>query len=386
MDNHTLFCACRHGRRYMLLISFFSSLVFYAPIATLYRTSLGITLSQIFIAEASSYALQLLLEIPSGRLSDTIGYKKCLLLGYTLLLISKVIFYLVNDFPLFLAERLAMAIAFALISGADIAYLDRAGADKKTHSYSTALQISGICIVSLVYPLVSTYKMSALLTIISHTILLGFVILLPGLKRGKYLPKMDTNTTGLRMQRPKTPKGFLLSSAAFGALSAVSSAMEVFIIQLYYAERLLADNWYGLPLLISNLVAITAPLVFIHLKTKILLPGFILLYLLSLSSLLFTSSATGAIIAVIVLCFASTGIRPIFSYYQMKSTKSAHQAEAISWSMAVAESASLLVYLCISFFATFGTRLATKGLILITGISATILFVGLQSHKLKYGN
>lgn len=50
----------------MLLLGFLQAMVFYAPIATLYRQAQGITLSQITIIESICLALCLLLELPWG--------------------------------------------------------------------------------------------------------------------------------------------------------------------------------------------------------------------------------------------------------------------------------------------------------------------------------
>ena len=54
----------------MLLLGFLQAMVFYAPIATLYRQAQGITLSQITIIESICLALCLLLELPWGIVAD----------------------------------------------------------------------------------------------------------------------------------------------------------------------------------------------------------------------------------------------------------------------------------------------------------------------------
>ena len=59
----------------MYAISLLQGMVFYAPIATLYRTAQGVTISQIALIESISLILSLLFEVPWGVLADRIGYK-----------------------------------------------------------------------------------------------------------------------------------------------------------------------------------------------------------------------------------------------------------------------------------------------------------------------
>lgn len=59
----------------MYAIAFLQGMVFYAPIATLYRQSVGITILQITIIESISLIVQISLEVPFGVIADRIGYK-----------------------------------------------------------------------------------------------------------------------------------------------------------------------------------------------------------------------------------------------------------------------------------------------------------------------
>ena len=72
----------------MLLLGFLQAMVFYAPIATLYRQAQGITLSQITIIESICLALCLLLELPWGIVADKIGYKRTMIFCILLYFVS----------------------------------------------------------------------------------------------------------------------------------------------------------------------------------------------------------------------------------------------------------------------------------------------------------
>jgi MFS family permease len=63
----------------MYTIALLHGMVFYGPIAALYRQSAGITVFQITVIESISLALSLLLELPWGIVADKIGYKKTML-------------------------------------------------------------------------------------------------------------------------------------------------------------------------------------------------------------------------------------------------------------------------------------------------------------------
>ena len=60
----------------MYAIALLQGMVFYGPVATLYRQARGISIFQITVIESISLALCLLLEFPWGILADKIGYKK----------------------------------------------------------------------------------------------------------------------------------------------------------------------------------------------------------------------------------------------------------------------------------------------------------------------
>ena len=59
----------------MYAITFFQGMVFYAPVASLYRQARGLTLGQIALIESISFLLSLALELPWGLIADRIGYR-----------------------------------------------------------------------------------------------------------------------------------------------------------------------------------------------------------------------------------------------------------------------------------------------------------------------
>lgn len=160
--------------------AFFSGMVFYAPVATLYRQSRGISIWQMSIIEAVSLALMMALELPWGYISDRIGYRRTLVLSFSFLLVSKIVFFGADSFSLFLLERILLAIAFSALSGVDIAYLHRCGATHKELAQYQGCMFLGLLAVAFVFPfLAEVYAQSASLTIVSHLFALLCILLLP---------------------------------------------------------------------------------------------------------------------------------------------------------------------------------------------------------------
>jgi MFS family permease len=60
----------------MYAIVLLQGMVFYGPIATLYRQASGLSVFQITLIESISYILCILFELPWGILADKIGYRK----------------------------------------------------------------------------------------------------------------------------------------------------------------------------------------------------------------------------------------------------------------------------------------------------------------------
>ena len=99
------------------LAGFCNGMVLYAPVAILVRLNKGVSLSWFFYLQAILSFLIFLLEIPSGILTDKIGYKKSLILNQILLCLCKLIFLIGFGVTFFLLETIIEAIAATFSSG-----------------------------------------------------------------------------------------------------------------------------------------------------------------------------------------------------------------------------------------------------------------------------
>ena len=117
----------------MYAIALLQGMVFYGPIATLYRQAQGVSIAQITLIESISLALCILLEIPWGILSDKMGYRTTMVCCCFLYFFSKIVFWQAHGFGGFLLERIMLSVVTAGMSGVDtsILYFSRGGQDSQ---------------------------------------------------------------------------------------------------------------------------------------------------------------------------------------------------------------------------------------------------------------
>lgn len=156
-------------------IALLQGMVFYGPIATLYRQSAGITIFQITIIESISLVLCLFLELPWGVIADRIGYKKTMLICCGLYFLSKIVFWKAAGFGSFLAERIMLSIVISGLSGVDnsILYLScDKGKSQKVFGIYNSLQTIGLLFASAIYSIFikDNYRFSGFLTVCSYGI------------------------------------------------------------------------------------------------------------------------------------------------------------------------------------------------------------------------
>lgn len=107
----------------MYAIAFLQGMVFYGPVATLYRQACGVSVFQVTVIESISLFLCILLEVVWGVIADRIGYKKTMVFCCMLYFLSKVVFWRASGFGGFLAERVMLSVVIAGLSGVDTSIL-----------------------------------------------------------------------------------------------------------------------------------------------------------------------------------------------------------------------------------------------------------------------
>ena len=107
-------------------VCFLNGLVFFAPVALLVRTQAGVSEHVFFILQALLSGVIFLGEIPTGFITDKIGYRKSLILAQVLLLGARSLLlaaFVSRSLVLFVVEAVVEGIAACFISGTGSAYL-----------------------------------------------------------------------------------------------------------------------------------------------------------------------------------------------------------------------------------------------------------------------
>lgn len=157
----------------MYAITFFQGMVFYAPVASLYRQARGLSLGQIALIESISFLLSLALELPWGILADRIGYRKTMIASCGVFFLSKIVFWQAWRFWAFMLERVLLSAAVAGLSGLtdSILYLS-CGPERsrkvfgRCSAFGTAGLLAGAVLFSLCIG--TDYSLAGLATVVSY--------------------------------------------------------------------------------------------------------------------------------------------------------------------------------------------------------------------------
>lgn len=207
----------------MYAIGLLQGMVFYGPIATLYRQAQGVTVFQITLIESISLALCIALEVPWGVVADRIGYRKTMIFCSQLYFVSKILFWQATDFWWFLAERILLSVVIAGMSGVDssILYLSCQGrSSQRVFGIYSGMGMAGLLIAAGVFSLVvrDNYPLAAFLTVISYALA---AVLALGLTE----VKQETSSQHRGQLRRALPKGSLVLAWTRSAFASVGSIL-----------------------------------------------------------------------------------------------------------------------------------------------------------------
>ncbi len=236
--------------RLLYAIALLQGLIFYGPIATLYRQIQGLSVFDITLIESISLITMILLELPWGYVSDKIGYKKTLIICNILYFISKIIFWKADGFSLFLAERLVLSIVISGLSGCDSAYLYLCAGERdsqKVFGIYEAMTTTGLICASVIFSVIirDNYSLAAFLTIISY----GMAMVL-----SLFLSEVKTKTTRhIRFNEQikmicsaiMQNKSFFMFLFAAALLAESNQTITVFLNQLQYLRSGIEPRYMG---------------------------------------------------------------------------------------------------------------------------------------------
>lgn len=247
-------------------IAFLQGMVFYAPIATLYRQARGLNMFQITLIESISLVICLTLEVPWGMAADRIGYKKTLFICNFLFFLSKIVFWQAHNFGMFLTERLMLSVVMSGLSGCDSAFLyvscggDKGGNSQKVFGIYDAMGTAGVLIAAGVYSLFmqGNDSISALFTIFPYAL----AVFLTGFSTDVENPVENSASFREQMQTLfhtiTGDRRFLLFLFAAALLAECNQTITTFLNQLQYLRGGISPKMFGFLYILMTVVGLCA--------------------------------------------------------------------------------------------------------------------------------
>lgn len=316
----------------MYAIGLLQGMVFYGPIATLYRQAQGITVFQITLIESISLALCIALEVPWGVVADRIGYRKTMVFCCELYFVSKILFWQATNFWWFLAERILLSVVIAGMSGVDssILYLSCQGrSSQKVFGIYSGMGMAGLLIAAGVFSLVvrDNYPLAACLTVISYALA---AVLALGLTE----VKQETSPQHHRQLRKAPPKGSLvlfLLAAAF--LAETHQTITVFLNQLQYQRCGLGEGAMGWAYILATILGLSGIFSAGVTKRTGVLGSCLLFAGLSIGACLvlaWTRSGAASVGSILLLRLSNTLFQPFQAQMQNRQIQTENRATALS--------------------------------------------------------
>lgn len=246
----------------MYAMALLQDMVFYGPVATLYRQAAGVGILQMAVIESLSTALCIGLELPWGILADKIGYRKTMIFCCTLYFISKIVFWKADGFGTFLAERLMMSVVISGLSGVDesILYLSDQENAQSVFGIYNSLSMAGLLIASAVYSvwIGEDYRLAGFLTVISYG---AAAVLSLGLrevkeKTGGRCLKKQAESFGEELRGVLKNSSLLLFLAAFALFQESHQTITVFLSQLQYVRCGLSGQAMGMIYMVMTILGL----------------------------------------------------------------------------------------------------------------------------------
>ena len=341
-------------------IALLQGMVFYAPVATLYRQAAGLGIFHITLIESSSLALAIFLEIPWGWLADRIGYRKTMLSCCFLYFVSKIIFWQAEGLFGFLMERLLLSVVCAGLSGVDSSMLFLSCGEEDSHrvfSIYESLGQFGLLLAAGIYALWvgENYRLAAFLTVLSYG---GASVLSLGLQ--EVTPKAEGKTTEKSgnlmtvLKKQLTNPGILLLLLAVGFLNESHQTITVFLSQLQYAKAGMHHQAISLGYVLTNLIALAgvfSAALSSRIGAKRMGTGLLLLGALSCLLLGVSDLPVVCVMAVILLRLSFSLMQPLHMELQNRKITGKDRATALSVNSVVMQSIGILLNLFYGYMA-----------------------------------
>lgn len=321
----------------MYAISLLQGMVFYGPIATLYRQAQGVSVFQITLIESISLALCIALEIPWGFVADKIGYRKTMIFCCGLYFISKIVFWQATNFGGFLLERIMLSVILAGFSGVDssIIYLSCKGKDsQKAFGIYNSMGMAGLLAAAAIFSIAvkDNYPLAGFLTVISYGISAVLSFFLTEVKAAKADPQKQESFANL-LRKVLSDRCLLLFLIAVALLTETHQTITVFLNQLQYSRCGLGNTMIGFLYIVATILGLCgvySSAVTSKMGMRFSLMLFCGLAVISSMILAFSQSAVPSVIGILALRLSNSLFQPFQAEIQNKQIKTENRATALS--------------------------------------------------------
>ena len=381
----------------MYIISLLQGMVFYAPIATLYRTSQGLSVFQITLTESLFFILCLLMEIPWGVIADKIGYRKTMVICCGLYFVSKIVFWQATGFVWFLMERIMLGVVFAGLSGVDTSILFlscKEGESQKVFGIYNSLGTVGLLVSAVIYSIYvkDNFKLAGFLTVISYGIsmIMSFYLVevkepeTKSHKKNKLREKLNDyvkeSCSEIRKLVNNKKLLYLLIAVAF--ISETFQVVTVFLNQLKYESCGLSVSSMGYIYIIATIVGLCEALsAFVTKKAGEKRTGKYIFVTVVLSCLIlaFTQNAAVSIISILLLQISNSIFRTLQLELQNQQVTTDKHATALSANAMFIDCISIGINLIFGYLAQISLAAAFL-------FGAEICFIGLLCFRISHSS
>ena len=243
-------------------VCFLNGLVFFAPVALLVRTQAGVSEHIFFLLQALLSGVIFLGEIPTGFITDKIGYRKSLILAQVLLLGARSLLlaaFVSRSLVLFVVEAVVEGIAACFTSGTGSAYLyalygENGYLAKTAHAgnFGTA----GFIISTVAYA--GIYKISGMEGLLITTVVMDIIAVVCSF----YLRSESSKTIIADRKEVQILAIFKNKKAFLFVISLAIFSIAWLLINFFYVEKLencgLPVEWMSLIILSYSAVQMLA--------------------------------------------------------------------------------------------------------------------------------
>lgn len=326
----------------MYCIALLQGMIFYGPVATLYRQAVGVSVFQITIIESISLALMIFLELPWGIIADRVGYKKVMIFCSFLYLISKLVFWKANGFGGFLAERILLSIVSSGLSGVDVSILYLSTSKKnsqKVFGIYYNLSTIGLIFAAGIYSLFlgANLRLAGFMTVISYGMAAILALFLVEVKlEVKSEDERKNNTVKnfvLNLTTLLRNKYFLLFLISVALLNETHQTITVFLNQLQYVKCGISNQGIGWIYIVVTLVGLLGGFsdrVTKKMGERAFAKAMFLIMIACCFVLSFTSKKSLSIVGILLIRVCYSLFQPLQMNLQNKQVNTANRATELS--------------------------------------------------------